>query len=315
MDGWEKKYAEELKELENCNMCPRECGVNRLKGAGGYCRTGSGFYISSIIIHKGEEPVISGKDGICNVFFSHCNLQCTYCQNYQISGNRNVRAGRNMTLNEVIRSITSILDSGIENVGFVSPSHMVPQMKIIIKALNEEGYYPVIVYNTNGYDRAETIRSLEKLVDVYLPDLKYNDPGLAGGWSDAADYPAVAQLAVKEMYRQKGNVLHLNEKGKLTRGMIVRHLVLPGSVKNSIEILKFLADEISNRIAISLMSQYNPIANVKDTIPLNRKILESEYAMVVEHFNKLGFTKGWIQELQSAECYNPDFNSASPFDK
>ncbi len=266
------------------------------------------------MIHKGEEPVISGKNGICNVFFAHCNIQCIYCQNYQISRNKCLNSGKDWTLTETVNAIKSILDKGIENVGFVSPSHMVPQLKAIILGLNQEGYHPTIIYNTNAYDKVETLRSLENLIDVYLPDLKYMDMSLSQNWSDAGNYPGIARDAVLEMYRQKGNYLHVNKSGKLDRGMIVRHLVLPGAVENSIECLRFLAEEVSNRIAVSLMSQYRPIPPVSETSPLNRKITEKEYYRVVEEMNKLGFTKGWIQELDSPEYYNPDFNSHSPFE-
>jgi putative pyruvate formate lyase activating enzyme len=309
-----KNIEEELKVLEDCRICPNECGANRFQGPLGYCRTGAGYYISSIVIHKGEEPVISGKNGICNVFFAHCNIQCRYCQNYQISRNDLINAGRERTLNEIVNAITGILDIGIENVGFVSPSHMVPQVKAIILALNDEGYFPTIVYNTNAYDKIETLRSLENLVDVYLPDLKYNDPNLAFKLSGARNYPTIARKALIEMYRQKGNVLHLNESGKLDRGLIVRHLVLPGAVQNSIECLRFLAAELSNRIAISLMSQYQPIQAVAGISPLNRMITREEYSRVVEEMNKLGFLKGWMQEPESADYYNPDFSLSSPFE-
>ena len=303
----------ELRVLEDCRICPHECGVNRLEGASGYCRTGAGYYISSIVIHMGEEPLISGSDGICNVFFGHCNMQCIYCQNYQISRNTCKNAGRYLSLKETITPIEQILDRGIENVGFVSPSHMIPQFKTIVKCLNRDGYHPSIVYNTNAYDKVETLKSIEEIVDVYLPDFKYDDQQLASMWSGIKDYPQVARDAIKEMYRQKGNYLHVNESGKLDRGLIIRHLVLPGAVENSLNVLRFLAEEVSNRIAISLMSQYNPVLPVTGNYPLNRKITIAEYEQVVKEMHKLGFTKGWIQEPDSPDSYLPDFSSSHPF--
>jgi putative pyruvate formate lyase activating enzyme len=267
-----KNIEKEINVLKNCRLCPRDCGADRIKGSTGYCRTGAGFYISSSVVHMGEEPVISGKNGICNVFFGHCNLQCRYCQNYQISRNTCLNAGRYWTLEEAVTAIKQILDRGIENLGFVSPSHMVVQMKAIIMALNKEGYKPIIVYNTNAYDKPETLRSLGEIVDVYLPDYKYEDPALASRWSDAADYPATACYAIKEMYRQKGNYLQMNPNGKVEKGLIIRHLVLPGAVGNSIKVLRTIAAEISNRTAISLMSQYWPVLPVTGDFPLNRKI-------------------------------------------
>jgi len=313
MKSNEKYIDEELGVLNNCRLCPHECGVNRFKEASGYCRTGAGFYISSIVVHMGEEPVISGTNGICNIFFAHCNLQCKYCQNYQISRNTYVNAGRDRTMDEIIDSIKKILDQGIENIGFVSPSHMVPQLKAIVFRLKREGYHPIIIYNTNAYEKVETLRSLEDIVDVYLPDFKYEDPELAFSWSGVKDYPMIARDAVKEMYRQKGNYLHVNKTGKTEKGLIIRHLVLPGATDNSIRVLKFIAENLSDRIAISLMSQYHPILPVTGNYPLNRKITADEYEEVVKEMNNLGFTKGWIQEPESPDFYIPDFDSPTPF--
>jgi putative pyruvate formate lyase activating enzyme len=306
-------HFKELELLKDCNLCPRECGSNRFNSPNGYCKTGAGYPISSIVLHKGEEPVISGNNGICNVFFSHCNLQCIYCQNYQISFNSCNEISRDWSLEEVLETIISFLDDGIENVGFVSPSHVVQQVKIIINELHERGYYPIIVYNTNAYEKVETLQSLETLVDVYLPDLKYMDEELAGKWSGASNYPEVAGNAIKEMFRQKGNGFVTGENGKLLFGMVVRHLVLPGSVENSLKVLRFLAEEVSNRIAVSLMSQYHPIQQVLDIFPLNGEITGDEYQLVVEEMENLGFSLGWKQEPESTSYYNPDFSDTIPF--
>jgi putative pyruvate formate lyase activating enzyme len=300
--------------LENCSLCPRKCHANRLSGEKGYCNAGAGFEIASISVHKGEEPVISGTNGICNVFFSHCNLQCVYCQNFQISSKECRIKAPDQSLEEIVRSIINILKGGVKNLGFVSPSHMIPQMKSIILALREEGYFPYIVYNTNAYDSVETLKTLEEFVDVYLPDFKYSDPSLSRKWSDAANYPEIAGLAIREMYRQKGNTIQLDENGKAERGLLVRHLVLPGKVENSIGVLRYLAHEVSNRITLSLMSQYHPISRVSETDPLNRKIRQAEYEVVVEEMEKLGFSKGWVQDFDSADFYIPDFESERPFE-
>jgi putative pyruvate formate lyase activating enzyme len=300
-------------DLESCRLCPRNCGKNRLAGDLGTCKAGAGFEIASISVHTGEEPVISGKKGICNVFFSHCNMQCIFCQNYQISGKDCSIKTPERTLYEVVKNIKKILDTGIENLGFVSPSHMVPQMKTIIRALQEDGYFPYIVYNTNAYDKVETLKSLEEWVDVYLPDFKYSDPALSLKYSDSSNYPEIAGLAIKEMYRQKGNTIRLNENGIAESGLIIRHLVLPGAVENSLGVLRYIAEEISTRIYISLMSQYYPTPNVSGISPLNRKLIQSEYQQVVEELEKLGFTKGWVQDHESAGFYFPDFESEWPF--
>jgi len=215
---------------------------------------------------------------------------------------------------ELIGRITAILDRGIENIGFVSPSHMVPRMRRIIEELHQKNYSPIVVYNTNSYEKVETLRSLEGLVDVYLPDFKYMDGELAARWSKAAGYPEVARTAIKEMYRQKGNRLFYTDSGKLSSGMIVRHLVLPGAVANSIAVFRFLAEELSTRLAISLMAQYQPTGDVADKPPLHRKITAEEYRQVVREVEELGFETGWFQDFDSAEYYNPDFTRPSPFD-
>ena len=303
-----------LKVLENCSLCPRNCHVNRRSGRGGFCKSDDSFSIASICIHKGEEPAISGSDGICNIFFTNCNLQCIYCQNHQISDNRISRTLYRMDLEEVIRQVTAILDQGINRVGFVSPSHFIPQVKVIISIIHSLGYKPVWVYNTNGYDKVETLRTLEGLIDVYLPDFKYMDPEIARQYSGAGDYPAITSKALKEMQRQKGAVLMMNDDHTAESGIIVRHLVLPGNVSNSIDVLRFLADEISPRIHISLMAQYFPTRQVESHPLLSHGVSESEYQQVVDEMEKLGLYNGWIQEFESSDFYRPDFNQSHPFE-
>jgi putative pyruvate formate lyase activating enzyme len=303
-----------LKELEDCVMCPRNCHAHRHIRRGGYCHCDDSFGIASICIHKGEEPAISGSDGICNVFFTHCNLQCIYCQNHQISDNRINRTFYRMDLEEVIRQVTAILDKGINRVGFVSPSHFIPQMRVIIDVIHSLGYKPVWVYNTNGYDKAEVLNTLEGIIDVYLPDFKYMDPELARRYSGARDYPTYAAKALKEMYRQKGASLITGEDHTAESGIIVRHLVLPGHVPNSLDVLRFLAEEISPVIHVSLMAQYSPTRHVENHSQLGRVVSESEYRQVVDEMEKLGMFNGWIQEFESSEFYRPDFNRPHPFE-
>ena len=301
--------------LEHCCICPRQCAVDRTLGATGFCGTDAGCNIASITLHQGEEPAISGERGICNVFFGHCNLRCIYCQNQQISRNNSPIKGGQWSMGEVVERISTILARGINRLGFVSPSHMVEQMVAIIRALHNQGCRPVIIYNSNGYDSVEILRELEPWVDVYLPDFKYADSGLAGKWSGATDYPDVAAAALGEMYRQKGNILHLDDHGLVERGMIVRHLVLPGAVDNSLQVLRWLARHLSSRITLSLMSQYQPISAVADAPPLDRVLLQEEYAQVVMEMERLGFENGWVQECTSAGYYNPDFDREAPFDQ
>jgi putative pyruvate formate lyase activating enzyme len=223
-------------------------------------------------------------------------------------------AANHLNLKQVLAEIVKCLDAGCEGVGFVSPSHFVPQFKVIVSALHELGLHPTIVYNTNGYDTIETLQELEPFVDVYLPDFKYIDPELSKNYSNAKDYPEVAKNAIKEIYRQKGSTLFLNENGVAERGIIIRHLVLPGHIENSLGILRFIAEEISTSVHISLMSQYYPTALVKNIPPLNRVLYQEEYQTVVDEFHRLGFRKGWVQDLESPENYQPDFEKEHPFE-
>jgi putative pyruvate formate lyase activating enzyme len=302
-----------MKELDHCILCPRACGVDRNAGKVGYCRSSAGYHIASIDIHRGEEPAVSGINGICNIFFSRCNLQCLYCQNYQIS-RRNAIIGESvMTLDKVVEAVIKCLDKGTEAVGFVTPSHFLPHVRAIIEKLNSLNYFPVTVYNTNGYEQVEPLQSLEGIIDVYLPDFKYLDPVISGKYSDAADYPDFAKKALTEMYRQKGSTLVFNDKGQAVTGLIVRHMVLPGYTDDSIAILKWIAEELSPSVHISLMSQYYPTSCMSGHPLLNRRITVEEYFTVVKAMEDLGFYNGWTQELESADHYKPDFRRPDPF--
>ena len=285
-----------------------------MTGKSGYCKSDASFRIAAVCIHRGEEPVISGPKGICNIFFTNCNLQCIYCQNYQISENILNRSGDNIELSNLIDQITAILDQGIANVGFVSPSHFIPQVRVIVNIVEALGYKPVWVYNTNCYDKPETLRTLEGIINVYLPDFKYMEPPLASQFSAARDYPEFAMKALKEMYRQKGSALHTGTDNTATSGIIVRHLVLPGHVGNSLKVLRFLTEEISPRIHVSLMSQYYPTGKMKNHRLLGRRITESEYRQVSDEMESLGINNGWIQEFESSEFYRPDFEKEHPFE-
>ena len=304
----------EVDLLSNCTLCPRNCHANRFSEKLGYCNSDAGFNISSICIHKGEEPVISGKKGICNVFFSHCNLQCIYCQNHDISRNQGVVYSDNLSFDEVISRICTILEETENIVGFVSPSHYVPQMLAIIRGLHRVGKHPIFVYNTNGYDRVETLQMLEGIIDVYLPDFKYMDSSLSFEYSQARDYPEAASAALKEMYRQKGSTLIVNDEGIAESGIVVRHLVLPGAAHQSIEVLKFIAEEISSKLHISLMAQYYPTDLVANYSLLNRTITSEEYNLVVDAFHNLDFYRGWLQDLESHASFSPNFSDERPFE-
>jgi putative pyruvate formate lyase activating enzyme len=300
--------------LGKCTLCFRECMVNRFLESNGYCRTNAELNVASICIHRGEEPVISGRDGICNIFFAGCNLRCLYCQNHLISYRAEEFRNKIMDFNEVISQIISILKNGISSIGFVSPSHVVPQVKSIIKELNARGYKPITVYNTNGYDKPETIRSLSGLIDVYLPDYKYVTGAIASEYSGASDYPEMALKAIKEMYYQKGSTLRINESGRADNGLLIRHLVLPGHAEESKKVLYSIAEELSPGVHLSLMSQYQPTENVINHTSLGRSLYREEYESVVETMTALGFRNGWIQDMDSNINYTPDFSKENPFE-
>jgi putative pyruvate formate lyase activating enzyme len=305
-------FLNALDGLHDCSFCPRACHADRFSGKTGYCKSDAYFSISSICIHHGEEPAISGPNGICNVFFGHCNLQCIYCQNYQISDN--MSNGYHYTLRSIINDILSVLDRGIPALGFVSPTHQLYQMNVIINILHALGRKPVIVYNSNGYDKVEELRKLEGIVDVYLPDFKYMDTRLGKLYSDVNNYPEVALEAIREMYRQKGSTVVYRRDGIAESGLIIRHLVLPGHVENSTGVLECIARELSPSVTISLMSQYYPTYRVKDHPVLGRRIALEEYSQVVRRMESLGFYKGWIQDMESASLFEPDFEKGDPFE-
>lgn len=302
-----------LEELRNCKMCPRACGADRFSDKPGYCKTSTKFSISSICIHKGEEPPVSGSKGICNVFFTNCNLQCSFCQNYQISDNKINHRVDEKPLSRVLNEIIEILDQGIPILGFVSPSHFIPHLKIIIEALNQLDYHPTIVYNSNGYDAVDELKKLEGKVDVYLPDLKYMDNVLGQKYSDVKDYVEVATKAIKEMYRQMGANLIIDDN-YIKRGLLIRHLVLPGAIQNSKDVLRWIADHLSEKSYISLMSQYYPSSRVCTDYDLGRTLKPKEYEEVYKAFKESGLSNGWIQELASQENYRPDFYKKHPFE-
>jgi putative pyruvate formate lyase activating enzyme len=270
------------------------------------------LHISSIVIHRGEEPILGNKKGVCNVFFSGCNLQCIYCQNYQIS----TRCNEISLLNsdDAIEKITSILNQGVNTVGFVSPSHHISEMLFLIHEINNRGFNPVWIYNSNGFDSVKTLKKLDGIINIYLPDFKYATNALAEKLSGVKKYTDVALKSIKEMYFQKGNPIMLDTSNCGTSGLIIRHLVLPGMVENSINVLEIIAEYFSTNISISLMAQYSPIPRVETHPLLSRTVTPDEYQQVINAFDRLGFSKGWIQSLDRNEFFNPDFTKDNPFE-
>jgi len=313
MTTFEADEVDVADDLRDCTLCPRLCHADRTSTRLGYCRTGVGFSLGAICRHRGEEPALSGEDGVCNVFFTRCNLQCAYCQNYEISRRTGPIREQNLTLDQVVGRVEEVLSGGVTVLGFVSPSHVILQMRAIVFALRRRGHRPTVVMNTNAYDRVETLRSIEEVVDVYLPDLKYRDADLARRLSDAPDYPEVAAAALREMHRQKGESVVIDSAGVMRSGLIVRHLVLPGQVENSLECLRFLARELGPSVHLSLLAQYHPTPPVRSFPGLGRSLHPEEYDRVVTEAKRLGFENGWIQELGSESDYLPDFSLPDPF--
>jgi len=290
---------------KSCNICPHKCKIDRSKTPSGFCKSSDKAIISSICIHNGEEPVISGKKGICNVFFAHCNMQCIYCQNYEISRNTNLNF-KDYSVEDLADRIIKTLENTEQIVGFVSPSHFVPFICEIIDYIRNKGTNPIFVYNSNGFDSVESLKELDGKIDVYLPDFKYSNDDLAYKLSGIKNYPEIALMAIKEMYRQKGSSLFINnESGIAESGLIIRHLLLPGFLENSKNVLNLIANEISTSLNISLMSQYFPPLKIEKEESLNRKITKQEYLELIETFQKLGFYKGWIQDIESNKTYCP----------
>ncbi len=300
-------------KLERCDFCPRKCYVNRLQNELGFCGTNAYPLVASVFLHFGEEPVISGNEGICNVFFAHCNLSCIYCQNYQITNNLRHDINWLTSYETIVERIITILEKGATRLGFVSPTHQVAQMVEIITRVNQEGFNPTIVYNTNSYDNPDVLRLLEGVVDVYLPDMKYFSNKLAQKYSNAPEYWMHSVAALKEMLWQKGTSLILDDNGYVTSGVIVRHLVLPNHSDDSIEIFRFIADCISSDINISLMSQYFPTSHVERSGNLSKTITREEYKNVADKLIEFGFYRIWQQELDSSEYYKPNFSQKRPF--
>lgn len=295
-----------------CTNCPRRCATDRGTSLG-FCHAAAEPEAAAICVHHGEEPPISGQRGICNIFFAHCNLQCIYCQNHDISRPTPSPSAPPpfVGVDAIVDRVQQLLPETENIVGFVSPTHYAHAIPAIVDELHRRGLFPTTVYNTGGYDSVDTLRALAPYIDIYLPDFKYSDPALAARYSHAPDYPQVALAALREMYNQKGSALPTDDRGMAYRGIIVRHLVLPGQVDNSLGVLDTLAD-LSTGLHIALMAQYfPPLPGLPDQ--LGRTLTQDEYDRVTDHFYALGLYRGWVQELDAQACYRPDFSRPDAF--
>ncbi len=285
----------------HCTLCPRRCGVDRTRGQLGFCKMPGQVHAARAGVHYWEEPVISGSFGSGAVFFSGCTLKCAFCQNYDISQEN---FGKPMTSAELRAAFERLIDEGVQNVNLVTPTHFLPD---ILPALEPKLPVPV-VYNCGGYESVETLRQLEGKIDVYLPDFKYSDNALAKRLSSAPDYFETASAAILEMYRQVGKPVL--EDDEMKRGVLVRHLVLPGCVDNSLGVLDWVAEHFrSGDILFSLMSQYVPMGRAAEMPPFDRRITELEYDSVLSYMMLLGIEDGYTQDFSSAERgYTPSFD-------
>ena len=286
-----------IKELDNCKICPHKCNVNRNDGNIGRCKATNKVKIALYSTHNFEEPCISGENGSGTIFFSNCNLKCVYCQNYEIS---QLGKGKEISIEELADILLKQQENKVENINLVTPTSYVPQIIEAIKIARKNGLKLPIVYNTNSYENVETLKLLEGYVDVYLPDLKYADNKLAKELSKVDNYFEVATKAIKEMVRQVG-IPKLNKEGVIEKGVVVRHLVLPNYIQNSKKVLKWLKENLSNEIYISVMAQYFPTYKANENDKLNRKLTKEEWNQIEKYIEELGIEKGYIQELGEHE--------------
>ncbi|RJR34819.1 MAG: radical SAM protein [Desulfobacteraceae bacterium] len=301
---------------EKCELCPRNCGVNRLRGESGFCREGGNLRVSYVGPHFGEEPPLTGVRGSGTVFFTGCSLRCSYCQNYQISRESlGTRAGVRDLLS---RLILISAENGVHNINMVTPDHFFPHVFRVTELLRESGSRLPIVYNLSGYQSKTMLRLAEPHVDIYLPDFKYSDRTLSSRLSGSGDYPEVALDSLIEMVRQKGFLDACDGENPLaTKGVLVRHLVLPGNIRNSLDVLTTLFIEFGSGLPLSLMSQYEPVRPQR-LEELNRPLTADEFNRVYRHALELGFERLFVQfpEEPGSKCrsdFLPDFSLQKPF--
>ena len=286
----------DLDKLKKCTICPHKCGIDRTKNIG-RCKSTDKVKIALYSTHNFEEPCISGEKGSGTIFFSNCNLNCVFCQNYEISQQGR---GKEIEIEELAEIMLKQQEKGVENINLVTPTSYSLQIKEAIIIAKENGLKIPIVYNTNGYENVETLRELEGLIDIYLPDLKYYYNSLGKKFSKVDNYFEIATNAIKEMYRQVGSPI-LNEKGVMQKGLMVRHLILPNNIENSKRCLKWLKENFNDKIYISLMAQYFPTYKAKEISEINRKLTPKEYEEIENYLYDLDIENGYIQELGEHE--------------
>ena len=295
-----KKVASALFDsLESCAICPRLCSLNRLENKNGFCKTGKLAKVYSFMAHHGEEPPISGKNGSGTIFFSHCNMSCVYCQNYEFS---QLGKGREYTIDQLAEVMLNLQSLGCHNINLVTPTHVLPQILMSLELAVAKGLKIPLVYNTSGFELAETIKLLDGIVDIYLADMRYADSAISQKLSKAVSYPQCNRAAIKEMYRQVKDA-KFDAAGLMQRGLIIRHLVLPNHCSGTDEIMQFIAKEISEDAYISLMSQYLPYYEASGYFEISRRLKAEEYEQAKKILEKYNLSNGWIQESYGEERF------------
>lgn len=292
-------------ELEKCNLCPHECNCNREKGEKGRCKATDKVRVALVSTHNFEEPCISGENGSGTVFFSNCNLNCLYCQNYEIS---QLGKGKDITTHELADIFLKQQEKGVENINLVTPTSYAISILEAIKEAKQKGLSIPIIYNTNGYEKIETLKLLEGYIDIYLPDLKYAENSLGEQYSKVHNYFEIATRAIQEMVKQVG-VPRLDDRGMIQKGVMVRHLVLPNHMENSKKVLKWLKENLPKEIFISVMAQYFPTYQAKNVENLSRKLTKEEWLEIENYIEELEFENGYCQELgEHEEEYVPKWD-------
>lgn len=282
-----EKVARARGQMASCRLCPRHCGVNRLEEETGFCRTGSQAWVSSFSAHFGEERPLVGRNGSGTIFFTHCNLGCVFCQNYDIS---HMGAGEPVSDTELAGIMLALQRAGCHNINFVSPSHVVPQILAAIEIAAQEGLRIPLVYNSGGYDAVDTLMLLENVVDIYMPDFKFWNAAAAERFCDASDYPETARQALKEMHRQVGDLV-IDPQGTAVRGMIIRHLIMPNRLEDTRAIMGFIANELSTDSYVNLMPQYRPCGQARDFSELATTISVSDIEAAVDAARQAGLRR------------------------
>lgn len=297
-----------MHELENCNICPHRCGINRIAGKIGRCKATDKVKIALASIHNFEEPCISGKNGSGTIFFSNCNLNCVFCQNYEIS---QLGKGKEISIEQLAEIFIKQQNKKVHNINLVTPTMYIYQIIEAIKIAKDKGLEIPIVYNSNGYENVEALQYLKGYIDIYLPDLKYSDDEIAYKYSNIKNYFETAVNAIKEMYNQVG-VPRIDENGVMKKGLMIRHLVLPNQLQNSKDVLKWINDNMDKKVFVSVMAQYFPTYKAKHFPEISRKLTKEEYNEIEQYLYSLDLENGYIQELgEHEEEYVPDFSRFS----